>query len=150
MGNRAVITFDKKPTSNSLGIYLHWNGGPESILAFIQVARTLKVRSSESDPSYAFARLVQIIGNFFGGTDSIGVGLLNNLDTNNYDNGVMYVAWTETDVNIVQWSDGDFNKPGVAVDLLEIMQNNAYWKPNDNGETIFNHVLNQNNLINWK
>jgi len=38
MGNRAVITASELQTVG-VGIYLHWNGGPESVLAFLDVAR---------------------------------------------------------------------------------------------------------------
>ena len=85
MGNRAVISVGTSP--GSTGIYLHWNGGPESVLAFLHAARALKVRAPEGDSSYAMARLTQIIGNFFGGTLSLGIGKVSELDTNNGDNG---------------------------------------------------------------
>jgi hypothetical protein len=39
MGNRAVISFSEAKTAT--GIYLHWNGGPESILAFLDAAKKL-------------------------------------------------------------------------------------------------------------
>ena len=68
MGNRAIIT----TPDNRVGIYVHWNGGIESVLGFTNAAKVLGVRSPESDPSYFLARLGQIIGNFFGGTTSVG------------------------------------------------------------------------------
>ena len=34
MGNRAVLEF-----KDGTGIYLHWNGGPESVLAFLDAAK---------------------------------------------------------------------------------------------------------------
>ena len=40
MGNRAVVIFDDDPNvGSSLGVYLHWNGGPESVLAFMQATQ---------------------------------------------------------------------------------------------------------------
>lgn len=86
MGNRAVIAFKNSNT----GIYLHWNGGVESVLAFIRAARELGVRNCQ-DSSYCIARLTQIIGNFFGGTISLGVESIRKLDTDNGDNGVFYI-----------------------------------------------------------
>src|ERR1039458_9908794 len=100
MGSRAVITFDKKPTPDSLGIYLHWNGGPESVLAFLEAANQLNVRIG--DDGYEFARVVQIIANFFGGTTSIGVGKLKTLDCDNRDNGVFRVSRAGGVVTILQ------------------------------------------------
>lgn len=84
MGNRGVITFmdsDKEVGS----IYLHWNGGQESVKAFLDYAKEVQVR--EGDPTYALARVVQIISNFLEGTLSVGVGMSAFLDCDNMDNG---------------------------------------------------------------
>lgn len=87
MGNRAVIGFEGKKT----GIYLHWNGGEESVRAFLECAKTYGVRDPVRD-SYGIARLVQIIGNFFGGSLSLSVGDLEGLDCENFDNGLYMVG----------------------------------------------------------
>ena len=86
MGNRAVIAFGDKPTDT--GIYLHWNGGRASVEAFLGAAKELGVRAN--DGCYMPARLCQIIGNWFGGALSLGVGPLKELDCDNHDNG-MYI-----------------------------------------------------------
>ena len=83
MGNRAVIGFK----GMGVGIYLHWNGGLASVEAFLRCADDLGVRPDE----YGVARLAQIIGNFFGGTYSVGVGKLEDLDCDNWDNGTYMV-----------------------------------------------------------
>jgi len=87
MGNRAVIGFKDKTT----GIYLHWNGGEDSVKAFLDCAKSLGVRDPVED-SYGIARLTQIIGNFFGGSLSVGIGDLDSLDCDNYDNGTYIVG----------------------------------------------------------
>jgi hypothetical protein len=87
MGNRAVIEFEGQKTA----IYLHWNGGRESVEAFLRVAKDLGVRDPVAD-EYGIARLAQIIGNFFCGTDSIGVGDSDKLDRDNGNNGVFKVG----------------------------------------------------------
>lgn len=84
MGNRAVISFNEG--DQAIGVYLHWNGGPESVLAFLAAAKILGVRNGADKP-YFFARFCQIIGNFFGGTTSVGIGTVGSLDTDNHDNG---------------------------------------------------------------
>jgi len=89
MGNRAIITTSPYKTSN-VGIYVHWSGGQESVEAFLDVARDLGVRDPVSDPDYAMARLCQIIGNFYGGNLSLGIGRVSNLDPG--DNGVFTVG----------------------------------------------------------
>lgn len=78
MGNRAILTVGT--TKSAPGIYLHWNGGPESVLAFLDAAKELGIRSPEGDPDYFLARLGQIIGNFFGGTMSLGFGAADKMD----------------------------------------------------------------------
>ena len=89
MGNRAVIAFTEngKKNKNSAGIYLHWNGGRDSVEGFLQTAKDYDLRSG----SYGLARLTQIICNCFPGTLSVGVATLNKLDCDNYDNGVYWV-----------------------------------------------------------
>jgi len=91
MSNRAVITtapYDEK----NVGIYLHWNGGRESIEGFLAAAKQLKFRSPREDDTYALARLVQLIGNFFGGSTSLGIGIVGQLDADNGDNGVWLIG----------------------------------------------------------
>jgi len=97
MGNRAVIAFvddNGVQDENSVGIYLHWNGGRDSVEGFLQAAKDYGLRSG----SYGVARLTQIIGNCFPGTLSVGVDMMNKLDCDNYDNGVY---WVDKEFNIV-------------------------------------------------
>ena len=90
MGNRAVITTPEK----KIGIYVHWNGGRDSIEAFLKYCELQGYTPPEED-NYGWARLCQIISNFF--TDEpkdglhIGIDLYNRLDTDNYDNGVYII-----------------------------------------------------------
>jgi hypothetical protein len=91
MGNRAVITVAPYAETN-IGIYLHWNGGRESIEGFLAAAKALGMRPPVGDPYYAMARLVQIIGNFFGGSTALGIGLCRELDTDNGDNGTYVIG----------------------------------------------------------
>lgn len=90
MGNRAVIAFKDGDTPKDMcpAIYLHWNGGRDSVQAFLTVAQKLGLGHS---PDYDAARLAQIIGNWFGGSTSLGVGCYGRMDTDNYDNGVYWV-----------------------------------------------------------
>jgi len=74
MGNRAVLDMD-----GETGIYLHWDGGPESVASFLQVAKDYGLRPSDDD-NYGTARFVQIIANYLGGDLSIGVGDLESLE----------------------------------------------------------------------
>lgn len=86
MGNRAVITTEEK----KIGVYLHWNGGRDSVEAFLAVCKELDHRCPEDD-CYGWARLCQVIANFIGGTISIGIDTLDNLDCDNGENGVYII-----------------------------------------------------------
>ena len=91
MGNRALI----KGKGSNLGVYVHWNGGYDSVLAFTQYCKLKGYRSPETD-DYGVARLCQVIGNYFGGSCSVGVWNMTNETTMNpslvddycLDNGV--------------------------------------------------------------
>ena len=67
MGNRAII----KPEGKSTGVYLHWNGGIDSVTAFLKYCELKDFRGFD-DP-YGMARFCQVVGNFFGGGLSIGI-----------------------------------------------------------------------------
>ena len=99
MGNRAVITSSKSSAvsgSSDLGIYLHWNGGRDSVEAFLAYCKISGFRSPDVDPSYGWARLVQVIANFFGGDGlSVGIGKCSELDCDNWDNGVYIIEGWE-------------------------------------------------------
>lgn len=90
MGNRAVITTEKK----KVGVYLHWNGGRDSVEGFLKYCELKQYRSPSSD-CYGWARLCQVIGNFFGGSCSVGVDRLEYLDCDNGDNGLYVIKGWE-------------------------------------------------------
>ena len=70
MGNRAIITTAENYRNNGAGIYLHWNGGRDSVEAFLTYAR---LQGATGSADYVLARLTQYIGNWFGGTSSLGI-----------------------------------------------------------------------------
>lgn len=93
MGNRAVITTRKD--LKDIGVYLHWNGGRDSVEAFLAYCKLSGFRPPEQD-NYAWASLVTVISNFFGGTGySIGVDVAEKLDYDNYDNGTYIIKGWE-------------------------------------------------------
>ncbi len=95
MGNRAVIAFTTETMPappHSVGVYLHWNGGPESVQAFVDVLRDHGFRSPGADMSYAIASFTGLAFAFFDASGlSLGVGPLDQLDCDNWDNG-MYIV----------------------------------------------------------
>ena len=86
MGNRAVIATKNK----DIGVYLHWNGGRDSVEAFLAYCKLKGYRYPEDD-CYGWARLCQVIGNFFGGGLSLGIDKYDSLDLDNWDNGVYII-----------------------------------------------------------
>ena len=89
MGNRAVLQFGKNP-NNSLGIYLHWNGGRASVQGFLNAVNQIPEYRGQSK-DYKTARIIQLIGLFFSGGYSVGVDIANNLDRDNWDNGTYII-----------------------------------------------------------
>lgn len=94
MGNRAVITTEKNFENNGVGVYLHWNGGYDSVSTFLKYCEIKGYRTPDTD-NYGWARLCQVIGNFFGGSTSVGIDTVDKLDCDNYDNGVYIIKGWE-------------------------------------------------------
>lgn len=71
MGNRAII----KPINENIGVYLHWNGGINSVTAFLEYCKLKDYRylGGERADGYGIARFCQVVGNFFGGGLSLGI-----------------------------------------------------------------------------
>ena len=93
MGNRAVICFDEY-NDDAIGIYLHWNGGRDSVESFLKATREV-MGERLGDTQYARARLMVCIGMAIPGNLSFGLGKCKELDCNNFNNGV-YVIDSET------------------------------------------------------
>lgn len=91
MGNRAVITTKQNFENNGVGVYLHWNGGRDSVDAFLTYCKMQGYHSPETD-NYGWASLVNVISNFFSCQgSSVGIDRMEYLDCDNYDNGVYII-----------------------------------------------------------
>lgn len=87
MGNRAVIAFESESlqqTLNEVGLYLHWNGGLESVEGFCKAADELEISEK--------ARFIQMVANWFGGQLSVYVDQVRKLDHDNGDNGTYVLS----------------------------------------------------------
>lgn len=82
MGNRAFVT----NKDMQLGVYLHWNGGRDSIEAFCKYCDLRGFRGGD----YGMARFVQVVANYFGGGLSIGIEPFEYW-TMGYDNGLYVI-----------------------------------------------------------
>lgn len=121
MGNRAVITTESK----KIGVYVHWNGGRDSIEAFLTYCKLQNFRCPSHD-CYGWARLCQVISNYFTDSDdkeigrsglSVGIDRYDVLDVDNGDNGVYVIE----DWEIVDrlYFSGKEQRYHTLVDLLK-------------------------------
>jgi hypothetical protein len=122
MGNRAVITSKENFENNGIGIYLHWNGGYDSVSAFLKYCELKGYRSPTSD-NYGWARLCQVIANYFGGSTSIGIDVVNNLDCDNWDNGVYIIdGWEIVDRKYNRYGEHmNYNLEDMLMDIDKAM-----------------------------
>lgn len=126
MGNRANLVL---PDFN-LSLYLHWNGGPESVAAFLQYAQEIGLR----DDDYYPPRLAQIIGNFLDGTLSIGLSS----GITAYD-GCIY----NYQICVEGLDEPEIIHEGQRYTLSELVksvQDHPYWQADANGQTILEQV----------
>ena len=72
MGNRATVIFVTGEGKISPAVYLHWNGGPESVYQFLDELDRRKVRAGDD---YECARFIQIVGEFFDQDATSGLSL---------------------------------------------------------------------------
>lgn len=87
MGNRAVITSTKK----DLAVYLHWNGGRDTVEPLLDYCR-MHGYHSPAVCSYGYARICQVMGNFFGGSNCIGLSVYtHDREMDPGDNGIYVV-----------------------------------------------------------
>ena len=181
MGNRAIIAFEDQECTNvkelqkarkagdyefkatykakvqPFGVYLHWNGGPESIYAFLAVLNK-RMEDRGGDLSYAAARFVEIIGRYFGGNTSLGLlGFTtrdqnamtnnNNVRANHIshgDNGIYVIAWDGKKYGVTKRYGADYGDNWLSE--LEIKREekkasiSEYWNDNDPKKRIVNQI----------
>lgn len=88
MGNRAVITTNQN--LKETGLYLHWNGGRDSVEGFCAYCKLKGYRTPDQD-CYGWAYLAGVVTNFFADGYSCGIDIANKLDCDNWDNGVFII-----------------------------------------------------------
>lgn len=84
MGNRAVLV--AKGNENK-SVYLHWNGGRDSVEAFLKYCELRGFRGFQDD--YGMARFCQVVGNFFG-ANGLSVGIMDGVYSHG-DNGIYVI-----------------------------------------------------------
>lgn len=117
MGNRAIIQTRESYENNGIGVYVHWNGGRDSITAFLKYCELKGYRPPDKD-CYGWARLCQVIGNFFGGTLSLGIGNFDKDSGEWQDNGTYIIeGWEIVDRKHFDYPEQD------EYDLYEMLEN---------------------------
>lgn len=107
MGNRAVITTKEK----DLALYLHWNGGRDTVAPLLKYCELQGYRPPSQD-CYGWARIAQVVGNFFGGTLSVGIDRYRKLGDPG-DNGVYVIDGWEIVERLTTKYDSDWNAVGM-------------------------------------
>ena len=114
MGNRAVITTKER----ELALYLHWNGGRDTVEPLLRYCELQGYRPPSSD-SYGWARMAQVMGNFFGGSLSVGIDRFDRIGDQG-DNGVYVIDGWRIVERVREERDGDWSVVGWrAVDPSE-------------------------------
>lgn len=109
MGNRAIITTRER----KIGLYLHWNGGRDTVEPLLRYCELQGYRPPSSD-SYGWARICQVVGNFFGGTLSVGVGpYTDDAGMDPGDNGIYVIEGWRIAERLTTEYDGDWKPVGV-------------------------------------
>lgn len=124
MGDRCVIVSADTTSGNKgrkIGIYLHNDGYKSRVEEFLEECKKRKVRGVISDPNYSWARICQTCADIISADMAasnerfnykdppspfevgIGIGIVTNLDCQNFNNGVYYI---DNDFNIVKHTDG--------------------------------------------
>ena len=94
MGNRAVIINKKdmlengEINPNQLGIYLHWNGGKDSVEAFLKYC---ELHGYDTPDNHGWLCLGTVISSFLGVGCSAEINIASHMDLDNYDNGVYII-----------------------------------------------------------
>jgi hypothetical protein len=84
MGNRAIL---KAKGNDNKGVYLHWNGGRDSVEAFLKYCELRGFRGFNDD--YGMARFCQVVSNYFG-ADGLSIGITDSVQSLG-DNGVYII-----------------------------------------------------------
>lgn len=121
MGNRAII----KPVDKNIGVYLHWNGGRDSVEAFLEYCKLRGFRDfgGEHADGYGIARFIQVVTNFFGGSLCVGVETgveMTNEQAEWLDNGIYEINGWEIvgrcPAGITEQREYDMNEMLVTID----------------------------------
>lgn len=106
MGNRALVI----PAGETFGVYLHWNGGYDSVYPFLEYCKLKEFRDfgGKHADGYGIARFTQVVANFFGGSLSIGIQSMSIGSERWQDNGAYVIDGWDI-VDHISGTDYEFN-----------------------------------------
>lgn len=109
MGNCAVITTPER----KVGLYLHWNGGRDTVEPLLRYCELQGYRPPSQD-AYGWARMCQVMGNFFRGSTSLGIDpYTTDRQMDPGDNGVYVIdGWRISEHLRIEY-DEDWNAVGM-------------------------------------
>lgn len=112
MGNSAFI----QAKGQNKGVYLHWNGGRDSVEAFLKYCDMRGFRSFNGSDGYGMARFCQVVGNFFG-ADGLSIGIE---DNGSGDNGVYIVdGWNIVERDYKGFEQNEYNLQEMLIAIDE-------------------------------
>lgn len=120
MGNRCLIV---PKGQENLGVYLHWNGGVDSVTAFLEYCKIKDYRpfGGKNADGYGIARFCQVVGNYFGGGLSIGIEAITTELTEDYadayDNGIYIIDGWEICKRICPSGHEGYNLMDMLIDI---------------------------------
>lgn len=133
MGNRAIVTIeDKEEYTHPIALYLHWNGGLESVLAFIEYTNTLFTNTNSIYDYHT--RLCQVLRNFFPDGYCIYAHPQENAKDFTCDNGHFHFR-IQSRVALI--SHNGIRDRDYLADLIKQARNHEYWKSD---HTIFDSI----------
>lgn len=120
MSEKAVITWSQAAdiaASTDIGIYLHWNGDPFSVVHFLAYCKLHGFREPDAS-GYGYANLCLVLACYFGDGLNVGIERCCNLDCQNGDYGT-YVCrgW-----DIVDHLYADGEEGVVKPDLIQLLE----------------------------
>ena len=123
MGNSALIMTKDGFEKGGIGLYLHWNGGRDSVEPFLNYCKLKGYGSPEVDNG-GWARLSQVVCNFMGGSSYVEIDYYKcGMDAGYLDNGVYIIEnWNIIDRKYFDCAEqNEYDPQGFLKDIYESM-----------------------------
>lgn len=127
-----------------MGIYLHWNGGRDSVEGFLTYCKLKEYTSPEIRCGGNWAGLVQVITNFLGDATSVTIDTVDRLPSSKGDNGVYIIKdWEIIDRKLF---DGREQDEYDLYDMLATIDEKMPEKERFGEEFIYSEEINTSDL----